>query len=139
MKKLISVPMVVLLLFLSGCGAILDVIAGGDGIVFGTGTFEDGIQDERSSFQPDEDFLLEAYTRDAFGTSDIKFTILKSDNDTEAIYEEWYDKVDPTWNEILYDFHIVDLDGEFEPGDYIVRIFKDESELLAEGTFSIED
>ncbi|MEI3607218.1 hypothetical protein SPD48_16180 [Pseudogracilibacillus sp. SE30717A] len=139
MKKFIGISMLMVLLFLSGCGTILDVIGGREGMIFGTGTFEDGIQDKKSTFRSNEDFLLEAYSKKAFGTSEIKITTLKNDNNKEEIYEEWYDKVDPTWNEMLYEFHVVDYDGEYEPGDYIVRIFKDETNLLVEGTFSIEE
>ncbi|HLR71795.1 MAG TPA: hypothetical protein VK085_10250 [Pseudogracilibacillus sp.] len=138
MKKYVNLLLMIFILVLSGCSTLLNLIGGGDEIIFGTGTFEEGIDDEKSPFTQEEDILLEAYTSEAFGTSEIKFTVLSSDNDSEEIYDEWYDKVDPTWDQILYEFHLVDYYGEFEPGDYIVRIFKDESELIAEGKFSIE-
>lgn len=70
--------------------------------------------------------------------SDIKCIILKVDDGQEYIYEEWYDSVDPTWDYIIVDFHTVDFNDEFERGEYIVRMFINETELIAEGTFTIE-
>lgn len=139
LKKYINISIGILLLgLLSGCGVMLNLFGLGDGITFGIGTFEQGIQEEKDTFKANEDFLMEVYTGKAFGTSEIKIIILKSNNGSEEIYEEWYDYVDPSWNEMLYDFHKVDEFGAFEPGDYIVRMYSDQSDLLAEGMFTIE-
>lgn len=132
MKKHLSLLLLFVMITFSACGTKQDVIT------FGTGTIDDGIEKEKSSFKQGEDFLLEVYLSDSFGTSEIKYNLLILENDHEIIYAEWTDSVDPTWNYIIYEFHIVDLDGEFEPGEYIVRMFTDESELIAEGTFTIE-
>jgi|GEM_PF-6996210 len=138
MKKYFSLLLIFFVMMLTACSSIIETFIEKDVIKFGTGTFEDGIEEHRSTFSQDEDFLLEVRLSESFGTSDIRFVILKSANDSEEIYEEWYTPVDPTWSEFLYEFHLVDYDGTFDTGDYIVRMFTDQSELIAEGAFTIE-
>lgn len=118
---------------------VTNLFGGDDSIAFGNGTFEDGITDEKSTFSPEEDFLIETYLSEPFGTSDIEFITLKSGTDgSEEIYDQWYETVDPAWDSLIYEYHVVETDGEFDPGDYILRIYSGDSDLIAEGNFTIE-
>lgn len=144
MKKvsflLILIPIMLLTTACSGVTSGLNGIFGGDGsIIFGNGTFEDGVTNEKSTFVPGEDFLIETYLNEPFGTSEIEFITVKSGaDDTEEIYSQWNETVDPAWDSLIYEYHVAELDGEFEPGDYILRIYSGDSELISEGTFTIE-
>jgi len=129
--------LIVLSITLTACniGGLIE----GDSIIFGTGTLDSGITNEQSTFGPDEDFIMELETAEPFGVTDITFTLLETTEDgTEVILEQWDDVVDPSWNYFIYDFHIVELDGAFEPGDYTVRIFSPDSSMIAEGSFTIQ-
>ncbi|WP_062108809.1 hypothetical protein [Bacillus niameyensis] len=123
---------------LSGCSLLTAILeSGDDGITFGTGTFDEGITQEKTVFSPDDDILFEAYTNNAFKTTSLHFILLKDELDSEWIYDEWDLTVDPTWNTLLYEFHLVDEYGELEQGDYILRMFNSDSELMTEGTFTV--
>ncbi|MCJ7842279.1 hypothetical protein MUB24_15525 [Lederbergia sp. NSJ-179] len=141
-RSLLTVAKVLLIAafasMLSGCSLLAALLAEEKGIVFGTGTFEDGIEEEKNVFLQDEDILFEAYVSEELKTTAIHFTLLKDEDDSETIYEEWDISVDPTWDRFLYEFHLVDEDGEFEPGNYIVRMFKNETEYVTEGMFTDE-
>lgn len=142
MKKTAILKVLILIsltTILSGCNIISVLLdSSNEGIIFGTGSFENGIDTVKNVFSQDEDILLEATTENEFKTTTLHFTLLKNEADSEIIYEEWEISVDPTWNSVLYEFHLVDEYGEFEIGDYIVRIFDHNFTLLTEGTFSIE-
>lgn len=123
---------------LSGCNVLTAILESEDeGIIFGTGTFDDGITQEKTDFSPDEDILFEASTSNAFKTTSLHFILLKDESNSEWIYDEWDLTVDPTWNTLLYEFHLVDEYGELEQGDYILRMFNSDSELMTEGTFTV--
>lgn len=134
-SKLITIILFVSML--SGCSLLASLLEGNNVIIFGTGTFDDGISQEKRIFKQDEDFLFEAQTSSNFKTTTIHFTLIKDDFGSETIYDDWEVSVDPTWNSLLYEFHLVDEDGEFEPGDYIVRMFKEDFEYVTEATFTI--
>lgn len=46
--------------------------------------------------------------------------------------------VDPKWNYYLYELQIVEYDGAFDPGDYILKIFTNDIQVIAEGRFTIQ-
>ncbi|WP_407267772.1 hypothetical protein [Radiobacillus sp. PE A8.2] len=146
MNRIVSAVGLLLITFIiTACGAgtnifnnAVESVNGPGEILFGPGTFDEGITTYQSVFTENDDFLLDVTLNEPFGTSDVKFIILKSNSDgSEEFYVEWSDTVDPTWNSLVYEFQVVDRDGKFEIGDYIVRIFADGSDLVAEGTFSI--
>lgn len=138
MKKVYLVVLsVFILLILGACDSITS--SGTDKIIFGTGTFEEGITNEKSTFSQDEDILLETYLDEPFGVRNIQYTLLQEDgNGGEVLYDDWEDSVDPTWDSLVSEFHLIEYDGTFEPGNYILRMYKNDSELISEGTFSIE-
>jgi len=141
MKKISLLFIVIsILLLTTACGGVVNSLVGeDDSIVFGNGTLEDGITEEKSTFAPGEDFFIETNLNEPFGTTEIELITLKLGSDgSEEFYNYWYEVVDPAWNFLLYKYHIAALDGAFEPGDYILRIYGGESELLAEGNFTIE-
>lgn len=137
MKKLCLLVLFGFILTACDAGNILSS-GGTDKIIFGTGTFEEGITDKKSTFSADEDFYLETNLSKPFGTSEVTFSILQVTNDMETIYEEWNDTVDPSWNYFFYEFQLVEHDGEFDLGDYILRMYSDQSDLIAEGKFRVE-
>lgn len=128
------------ILLTTACGGVVNGLVGGDdSIVFGTGTIEEGITEEKSTFAPGEDFFIETHLNEPFGTTELEFITLKlGPDDSEEFYAYWYEVIDPTWNSLIYEYHIAALDGAFEPGDYILRIYGGDSELFAEGNFTIE-
>lgn len=107
-------------------------------IKFGTGDFDDGIEEVKSIFSKEEDFLMEVYLSDPFGDGTINSVLLQVEGDSETIYQEWEDSVDPNWEWMVTDFQKTDYDGKFDTGNYILRIYDTTSNLLAEGEFSIE-
>lgn len=112
---------------------------GNQNITFGTGSLDAGITDVKSTFRQDEDFMMEVILNKPFGVSDITFSINMIAHDgTEIIYDQWNDIVDPTWNYYLYELQIVELDGAFDQGDYILKLFTNEVDLIAEGRFTIQ-
>lgn len=146
MKKVPALLFLILITFtLTACNDnvdnALDVIQKStkqDVLIFGIGSMEEGITENKSTFDQNEDFLMETTLSNPFGTTDIEFIILKiGDNGTEEIYDQWVDTVDPAWDWLIYEFQRVETDGVFDPGNYIVRMYNDESDLLAEGPFTI--
>lgn len=125
---------------LSACSeGVTSIFSSSTEITFGMGSLDEGITVEKSTFTQNEDFLMELTTSEQFGTSNIEFMILKTEADgIESIYDQWSDTVDPTWNYFIYEFHIVDWDGTFDSGDYKLKIFNNNSDLMAQGEFTIE-
>ncbi|MRH41255.1 hypothetical protein GH741_01040 [Aquibacillus halophilus] len=139
-KSLKIFGLILILSIVSGCGLITDAFSESpnEEIVFGTGTFEEGIAEQKSTFSQEEDFLLDAVFSEPFETTEIQFSVLKESNGSEEIYQQWSDTVDPTWETLLYEFQRVEADGQFDKGNYILRMYKNDSELIGEGNFTIE-
>ncbi|MEN2766966.1 hypothetical protein [Ornithinibacillus xuwenensis] len=129
-----------ILMLMSACG-VLDMLAtvtGSEEISLGTGNVDDGILDERYEFSSDEDIMMELSLDEPFDTSEISFVIVKIDGNSEVIQTQWYESVDPSWDWLIYEFYIVSYDGMLETGDYLVRVYKNDSDLIGEKEFSIE-
>lgn len=131
MKKILGL-IILSVLLLTGCGPREGTIT------FGAGNLEDGILNERSTFYPEDDFMLEANLAKPFDSSEIRLVTLKHSKGMETMYEEWYETVDPSWDWLVYEFHITNYEEEFEKGHYIVRMYTNETNLIAEGGFSIK-
>ncbi|MCU9613107.1 hypothetical protein OEV98_06025 [Caldibacillus lycopersici] len=106
-------------------------------IVFGTGSFDEEIFNETTTFVQSDDILLQAELPDALGTTEITYILLQL-NGSEEIYETWTQNVDPTWDTLFGVYHEPLIDGELEVGNYKLRMFRNDSELIAEGNFSVE-
>lgn len=129
-----------MIFLLSGCNIpSLLVNSNSEEIIFGVGDFDQGIEKEKKSFLPSEDILMEVYVEEPFGTNVIHFLVLKVEDNTEYIYDQWEISVDPTWDSLIYEFHLVDEYGPYDEGDYIVRLFDHTYDLIIEGNFSIKE
>jgi len=128
----------ILAFFLTACSANFSFSGKPDDIIFGTGTLKGGIKEKKKTFSPDEDFLFETKLSNSFETTEVTMMILHTENGREEIYEDWLESVDPSWDEYLSEFQDVEENGAFDKGKYTVRMFNKESELIAEGTFSIK-
>ncbi|ADU32012.1 hypothetical protein [Evansella cellulosilytica] len=142
MKKLTGFILLFFMSFLlMGCGGLISEILS-DGprsgeMIFGTGTFEQGIQHEKTVFSTHEDILMEANFAKPLGTRDVYYILHKIDGGHESYYDDWYDTLDPSWDWILTEFHLVHVHGVFDIGNYRLRLYNDYDELMAEGSFSI--
>ena len=136
--RLFKVLCLVLLTTLIAACSETDVINKEGVIVFGTGIFEEGITEQKDIFTQSEDILIETDLSEPFGTSEINFILLKDEGGSETIYDEWPVTVDPSWSWFSYEMQLVSEDGELETGDYILRMFKNSSDLISEGAFSVQ-
>lgn len=128
-------------MLLSACGIVemLASVAGSSNeITLGTGNLDYGVLDEKYRFSQYEDIMMDIYMDEPFGTSEISFVIVKKEGSSELMHMQWYETVDPSWDWMTYEFYLVNYDGVLDPGEYMVRVFKNDSDLIAERRFSIE-
>lgn len=61
----------------------------------------------------------------------ITILFIKNNETTESIIGNYEEHIDPTWGSVHYQF------DEVEAGDYTIRIFNKENELLGEVSFTM--
>lgn len=139
--KRISMLLLSVTILLGGCGGVMDSVIGlGKGeVIFGSGSLEEGVTDEKSIFSHNDDILLEADFTESAGTTDIQIIVLQNKAGNEYFYDEWYETIEPEWVWMIYEFQKSDVSEGFDSGDYTVKIYNANSVLLAEGFFSINN
>lgn len=109
-------------------------------VAFGTGTFEYGIEELKDTFTTDDTIIMDVYLDEPVGVHEVQFVIFKKEeNGVYRTYDSWYDELDPAWDtfftEITYDYGGF---TRFHEGEYIIKV-KYKSEVLAEGSLTVEE
>lgn len=107
-----------------------------EGITFGTGSDDYGVTGVQDQFSANSPIYLEATFGYPVGTDKLKIVLLKQNNSSEDLIDQWSQKVNPSWESIYFNLYDPKSDGYLDSGHYIVRIY-DGKDLLDEGEFDI--
>ena len=95
---------------------------------------EEEVAKEVEEFNSGDTIGFEMSGKKAVETSSIRILFVKYNGDTETIIDEFDDSIDPSWN-WFYNYY---EDSNFDTGEYAIKIFKGEGELLAQKRFEIK-
>lgn len=95
-------------------------------------TGDDGVIKESNEFKQGELVGLELEGKEAFKSSNLIILFFEHTGSTESIIAEFDETIDPTWN--WYYNHYTG----FDTGEYIIKIFNGEAELLAQKRFEVK-
>lgn len=129
-KGIISLLMVVLVVVLIGCSvderSDYEVTSGTPG--------KEGITTAMSEFNLGADIAFAIDGSKPFDSAYLKIVIIAHEGDTERIDTSYEEPIDPIWDWFYMEY----LDVEIV-GDYTLKIYNDQAELLGAKRFSVNN